>query len=104
MDIQRAKSSGVEQRRREDQSIRRDDDGIGAQRPYVLDRLPGLQRSGLQHGDAACRGQALDWTWLRRQTAARRPVGLRQDRQDVVACGREARQRPFCELGGAGED
>jgi hypothetical protein len=38
------------------------------------------------------------------QTAAGRPVGLRQDKGDFVARGDELRQGPLGELGCAGED
>jgi len=38
------------------------------------------------------------------QAPAGRTVGLRENQDDVVAGGQQGRQRPFSELGRAGED
>jgi hypothetical protein len=49
-------------------------------------------------------GVALDRAGCGVQSAAGRPVGLGENQADLVASGHQGRQRPFSELGRAGED
>jgi hypothetical protein len=63
-----------------------------------------FQRMGLKDRNPACERKALDRTRLRLQAATGRAVGLRDCRDDRVAFGDEARQRPLCKFGRAGED
>jgi hypothetical protein len=58
----------------------------------------------LPHWNCALGGEALDRAWCRPQAATRRAVRLRQNQRNFVTRAEQASQRPFSELGRAGED
>ena len=70
----------------------------------ALEVLRRFQVDRLKHGEPALDRKALDGagSWL--QAAARRSVRLRQNQRNFVTRAEQASQRPFSELGRAGED
>jgi hypothetical protein len=58
----------------------------------------------LPHRYSALGGEALHRARCRAQAATRRAVRLRQNQRNFVTRAEQASQRPFSELGRAGED
>jgi hypothetical protein len=104
VDVQRTQAASGQHCRRQEQSIRRDHQRIGTQSAYFFELGRALQSGRLAQRDAPLAGQTLDGARCGPQAAARRAVGLREDERNVMTCVEQARQRPFSELGRAGED
>jgi hypothetical protein len=104
MDVQRAVTTGLEQRLRQEQAVSRNHQRIRARRTHLLYFRRVLQAQRLQNREVM-RGRVALYCALRGvQAPAGGTVGLRENQGDLVAGGHQGRQRPFSELGGAGED
>jgi hypothetical protein len=104
MDVERTVPARLQQRGRQQQPVGGDDERIRAQRLHPLNGIFAFEVFGLEHFNAALGGKTFHGAGTRTQPSPGRPVRLRQREDDLVAGGEKALERPFGELGGAGED
>jgi len=94
----------LKQRQRQQQPVSRDHERVGAHRAHLVEFRGAFQAARLKDPNAVFHGEAFDRARYRAQPPASGSVGLRQNQDDLVANGHEARQCSLSELGRAGED
>lgn len=103
MNIYRAMRRDRERARRQDQTVRRDNQDIRSRGSEPLERAFVLQAARLKDIQAARKGQLLDGARRVTQSAPRRPVWLRQYQCDLVAGIEQRRKRASRKLWSTGE-
>ena len=104
MDIECAMRCNLKCARRQDQSVRRDDEGFRSRGSEAIEHALVFQGLRLKDHQTAGDSQLLDGTRRGMQAAARGPVRLCQYQRDIVAGIKQRRQRARRKLWSAGEN
>jgi hypothetical protein len=104
MDVDRPVRGDSERSRGEDQPIGGDNERFGPRRGETIKRAFILQVIRLKYRQAAFVGEFPDRTRRRTQAPACRTVRLRHYQRDLVASGKQRRQRVRREIWRAGEN
>ena len=104
MNIQGSLRCDIEERRRQEDAVSSDHQGIGAGSAQAFRRLGRFQRFRLKDFQAMPGGEALDRTGCGLLAAARRAIRLGKDQRNVMAGPVQGCKRSLRELRSAGKN